>query len=130
MPDLLDQFAAILAARGLQPDRIAADGTLHRLVVAPEGKSIAEALPAFSGGKGEIHIGTPNQVCACCRKPFTVARRARKTIRLCPADTQVPLMYSYRICGKCHALFQRGGIERDAFLVAIDAFHFGDTAEQ
>lgn len=103
---------------------------LHRLVAAPSGKSIAESLPAFSGVKGEIHIGTPNTACACCRKPFTVARQARKAIRLCPADTQVPLMYSYRICGKCYALYQRGGDDREGFLAAIDAFHFGDDARQ
>jgi len=98
---------------------------LHRIVPLPADKLIGDLLPAFSGIKGEIHLGKPNEDCASCRKPFDVVRRPRRSIRLYNPDLAIPVVFSYRVCGACLALYQRGGESCDAFLVAVEAYHDG-----
>lgn len=107
---------------------------LHSIIPLPEGKKIADVLPAFAGIKGELRIGQPSQECACCRKPFSAARKPRRAFRLYPTDMAmlalVPVVVELRICGKCYALHQRGGTDRERFLAAIQAYYLGEDATQ
>jgi hypothetical protein len=105
---------------------------LHSILPLPRGKKIADLLSAFSGIKGEIRIGQPNQECACCRRPFTTARKPRKVIRLVPADVahHLPVVVELRICGACMALYQRGGMDRERYFVAVQAYVDGLETSQ
>ncbi|TRZ56538.1 MAG: hypothetical protein D4S02_15420 [Rhodocyclaceae bacterium] len=103
---------------------------LHNMVDLPSGKTIGEVLPAFAGVQHEFHIGRPNQNCAGCRKPFTVARKPRRKIRLYPTMAVVPIAISLQICGACIAMYQHGGADRDAMLAAVEAFAEGAKADQ
>lgn len=104
--------------------------SMHSIVSMPAGQTIADIFTSFSGIKGELRIGQPNQECACCRKPFTVARKPRKVIRLYPVDiaSQIPVVVEFRICGACLALHQRGGMDRERCLVAVQAYFDGQEA--
>lgn len=106
--------------------------TLHSMVALPKGKDIAELFPAFSGVKGEIHIGTPNQECASCRKPFTAARKRRKRVRLYSVAVvmHVPVAIDLWVCGRCSAMYERGGNDREAILAAVEAYQTGEEAGQ
>ncbi|WP_154717145.1 hypothetical protein [Sterolibacterium denitrificans] len=102
------------------------------MIALPHEKKVADLIPAFSDIKGEIRIGTPNRDCACCRKPFTAARKPRKVVRLysVAAVVHIPIVIEYRVCGKCFAMHERGGNERNAFLAAIEAYMQGSEARQ
>ncbi|MCX7173405.1 MAG: hypothetical protein NT159_05690 [Proteobacteria bacterium] len=102
---------------------------LHNIDAIPEGKTVGDILPAFANVKNMVHVGEPNSDCASCRKPFTVVRKPRKAILLYPYDTQIPCAFSYRVCGACLAIYQRGGLHRDSFLAAVEAYHNGDSLE-
>ena len=102
---------------------------LHNMDAIPVGLTVGDILPAFAGIKGEIHIGEPNKECAACRKPFTVTRKPRKSIRVYQRCFPVPFAFSYWICGGCYVLHQRGGVERDSFLAAVEAYHMGTSLE-
>ena len=112
-----------LRADGLMKPR------LHYMDAIPEGKTVGDILPAFANVEQVVHVGEPNSDCASCRKPFTVVRKPRKAIRLYPYSAPVPFAFSYRVCGSCLAMYQRGGDEREAFLVAIEAYHEGTSLE-
>jgi len=96
---------------------------LHNIAAIPEGMVVGDILPAFAGVQHHFYIGAPDKVCACCVKSFTSVRRPRRIIRLYPFFTRIPFACQYLICGKCFAQYQRGGHERDAFLVAVEAYH-------
>ena len=96
----------------------------------PAGTTINEVLPAYADVRHEIHIGSPNQECAGCRKPFTSARKPRRRIRIYPTATLIPVAMSLQICGACMAMYQRGGVDRDAMLAAVEAFAEGVEADQ
>ncbi|MBK9019624.1 MAG: hypothetical protein IPL72_06340 [Sulfuritalea sp.] len=98
---------------------------LHSLDALPDGKTIGDILPAFSGVKGEIHLVKPNEDCASCRKPFGMVRRRRKFIRLYNPNLPAPVAFDYWVCGSCLAMHQRGGKESDAFLAAVELYHNG-----
>ncbi|MBK8762093.1 MAG: hypothetical protein IPM03_17065 [Sulfuritalea sp.] len=102
---------------------------LHRMVPLPAGKTIGDVLSVFAGIKGEIHLGEPNADCAACRKPFSMVRRPRKSIRLYSPDLLLPVVFSYRVCGACLVLHQRGGESCDGFLAAVEAYHNGNAIE-
>lgn len=103
---------------------------LHRMNEVPSGKLVGDLLPVFSAVKDEFHIGEPNKECACCRKPFTITRKPRKSVRLYPCAASIPFAYQYRICGACVAMYERGGADREAFSAAIDAYHHNEGADQ
>ncbi|WP_299066982.1 hypothetical protein [Accumulibacter sp.] len=105
---------------------------LHNLVGVPAGKTLAEVLPAFAGVTNEVHVGQPATECAACRKPFNAVRKRRKSVRLFPAALCqiVPVALQYGLCGRCFAQYQRGGADREAVLVAIDAYSDGVEATQ
>jgi len=103
---------------------------LHNLHEIPAGKTVGDVLPAFSDVHHVIHVGTPNAICPGCRKPFTAARKRRKSIRLYPADALVPIAFQYSLCGACFVRHNAGGEVREALLVAISAFVDGDEARQ
>jgi len=103
---------------------------LHNLVELPAGKTIADVLPAYAFVNREYRIGSPAVVCAGCRKPFTAVRKRRKMIRLYPVEVFMPMALDYPLCGRCYALYQRGGNDREAILVAVDAFSDGEEASQ
>ena len=102
---------------------------LHRLDAIPEGKTVGDILPVFAGVKGDLRIGEPDRSCASCRKPFTLARKPRKSMRLYPYSAAIPMAFEYRICGACYVIFQRGGDEREGFLAAVEAYHDGEMLE-
>lgn len=104
--------------------------TLHNLTEVPPGASLADILPAFAGVKHEIIIGTPNRECACCRKPFNEARKRRKVLRIAATWIEVPLLYSFHICGRCFALHQKGGAVRDSVMAAVQRYLEGVEAKQ
>lgn len=95
----------------------------------PEDKGIGDLLPAFKGIKGEFRLGEPNQECACCRKPFSNARKPRRVCRLYPVWVKIPVIVELRICGNCYAIHQRGGVDREAVIAAIEAFCFDETQQ-
>jgi len=103
---------------------------LHSMVAVPEGKTLADLIPALSAVKGEIRIGTPNPECASCRLPFDAVRKPRKAVRMCPIQSAVPIIVELRICGRCHALHQAGGAARDGVLAAIQAYCEEEQASQ
>lgn len=103
---------------------------LHNIEQIPEGKTIGDINPVFSNIVGEIRIGKRSQCCTSCRKPFGVARKPRKEIRLYPVESVAPIAFAYPICGLCAAQFRRGGSERDGVLAAVESFHYGDEASQ
>lgn len=102
---------------------------LHNIDAIPEGKTVGDILPTFAGIKGEIRVGEPNEECAACRKPFSVVRKPRNVIKLYPQFAPIPFAFSYRICGACNAMHQRGGLERESFLAAVEAYHLGTSME-
>lgn len=103
---------------------------LHSMTEVPPGTTIAEILPAFAGVKHEIIIGTPNQECASCRKPFNEARKRRKVVRMAPTWIAMPVVFSFHICGRCSALHQKGGLARDGVMAAVQAYCEDDEARQ
>ncbi len=105
---------------------------MHSIVSLPAGQTIADVLPSLSGIKGELRIGEPNKECACCRKPFSVARKPRKVVRLWPVDvaSRLPVAVEFRICGSCLALYQRGGMDRERYFAAVQAYFDGQEAGQ
>lgn len=103
---------------------------LHRMVELPQGKSIGDINDVYSGVKTHFHIGSPNTVCASCRKPFNAARKPRRQVLIYPAQTRVPVIVSLRICGHCLRLTQLGGAHKESVLCAVEAFFEGDEALQ
>lgn len=103
---------------------------LHDFVALPRGLNVADVLPAFAAVEHEVHIGVPNRICGSCRKPFTAARRPRKTLLVYPVHLPVPVRFDVLICGSCLALHRRGGAARDGVLAALQAFIEGEEAGQ
>ncbi len=103
---------------------------IHSVTEVPPGAKISDILPTFAGVKHEIIIGTPNSDCASCRKPFNETRKRRKAVRMAPTGIALPVMFSFHICGRCLALYQQGGSERDGVMAALQAYCEGDEAAQ
>lgn len=103
---------------------------LHNLEEIPEGMTAGDFNPAFANIKQEVRLGKRSDRCACCRKPFTAIRKARRDIRLYPADLPIPVAWAYPICGCCAVLWRKGGSDRESVLAAVEAFHLGDRADQ
>lgn len=103
---------------------------LHNMVPIEEGKTVADLLPAFSGVRNEVRIGKPNTVCPGCRKPFNAVRKPRKALRMYPIASTVPIAFSFNICGKCYALHQSCGADRDGVLAAVESYCHGEEASQ
>lgn len=102
---------------------------LHDMVFLEDIENVGDILPAFANVKNEVHVGEPNKECAGCRKPFTLARKARKNVRIYPMQSILPICFSFRICGSCLALHEKGGADRDAVLSSVQAFCEGDAAK-
>ncbi len=102
---------------------------LHDMVFIEDVKDVAAILPAFADVKNEVRAGEPNKSCAGCRKPFNAARKPRKSVRIYPVRSVVPVCFEFRICGKCLAQHQAGGAGRDAVLASVQAFIEGDAAK-
>jgi hypothetical protein len=102
----------------------------HSLELVPEGKKIGDVAPAYAGIEKEVRIGKTSKVCASCRKPFSAVRKARKEIRLHAVDLELPIAWTYPLCGACVARYQRGAHDRDAVLAAVEAFHLGERPTQ
>lgn len=103
---------------------------LHETRIIPEGKTVGDLLPAFSGVKHELHLGEPNPECAGCRKPFSGVRKPRKAIRMYPAFSPVPVAFSFNICGACARMWQKGGADRDGVSASVTAYCEGTEATQ
>jgi hypothetical protein len=103
---------------------------LHDALYIPEGQTVGEVLPAFSGVTNELHLGEPNRECASCRKLFSAVRKPRKAIRLYPAWTPIPIAFSFRICGACADLWRQGGDSRDGVSASLIAYCTGNGATQ
>jgi len=103
---------------------------LHDITPIPEGKTVGDLLPVFSNVKNYIFAGDPNKVCASCRKPFTNVRKPRKAVRLYPVETKIPISFSLNICGRCLAIYERGGPGRDGFIASVGSFFYGEEATQ
>lgn len=93
----------------------------------PNGKSVADMLPTFSDVTQNVGLlGEHEQsTCACCGKPFSRTRRPQLGFRLYPVISLVPVVFEYRICGKCEARYREGGFKRDRVLAAIQTFMMG-----
>lgn len=96
----------------------------------PAGQSVGDLLPAFAEVKHAVHLGEPNKECAGCRKPFTAARKPRRSLMVYPVGLPLPIAFVYRICGSCIAEYRKGGEAREAMLSAIDAYIDGAEATQ
>lgn len=105
-------------------------GVMCAMIEIPKGKSVGDVLDVFSGVKHRFYIGTPNPVCASCRKPFNTERKPRRAVRMYPVRSLAPILFSYNICGCCFALIQKGGADKEAVLVALEAYRDGDEAQQ
>jgi hypothetical protein len=103
---------------------------LHSMTMIPEGKTVGDLLPVFSGVKHELFVGKSNPVCASCRKPFNAIRKPRKAIRMYPVAADVPLAYSFNICGACVRLVANGGADHDAVLASVEAYCEASEAKQ
>ena len=100
--------------------------SFHSLIPLPEGERVQDVLPQFAEVRNELAIGMPAPNCAGCRKPFTAARKRRLNVRLYPIHCLVPVAFAYCLCGACAMKYRRGGIEREAVIAAVEAFHLGD----
>ncbi len=103
---------------------------LYSMTEVPPGATLEDILPVFAGVKHEMTIGTPNRECASCRKPFNQTRKRRKSVRMAMTRLVVPIIFSFHICGRCLALHQKGGVERDGVMAALQAYCEGDEAAQ
>jgi hypothetical protein len=103
---------------------------LHKMREIPAGQSVGDLLPAFAEVEHAVHLGEPNKGCPGCRKPFTAARKPRRSITVYPVGLPLPIAFAYRICGGCLAEYRKGGEARDAMLAAIDAYIDGAEATQ
>ena len=100
---------------------------LHNIVGIPAGMTIGDLLPVFSEVKHEVLIGRPNRECASCGKPFNDLRKRRAIIRLYPADTLVPVVCQFHLCGRCSHLYRSGGVTKEGALAAVEAYFKGDA---
>lgn len=98
------------------------DRKLHGMTQLPPGKKVGDVLPIFSGITQEVFAGKPNLDCASCRKPFTAVRKRRKAVRMYPVRAALPAVFSFDICGRCLALYRKGGADRDGVLAAVEAY--------
>ena len=97
------------------------------LAPLPEGKRVQDVLPAFAAVTDELGpIGEPCPVCPGCSKPFTVARKRRLGVRLYPANSPVPVVLRYDLCGKCSHAFREKGAAYESLIAHIQAFVNGD----
>lgn len=105
---------------------------LHNLIELPAGKTLADVLPVFKDIENEVHVVTPQPVCAGCRKPFTAVRKRRKAFRLYPFGIcrSWPVAFAHSLCGRCWSLYQAGGVRKEALLASIDAFDDGQEVMQ
>lgn len=103
---------------------------LHSMTRLPPGKNVGEVLPAFSGINKQVFAGNPNLDCASCRKPFSAVRKRRKAVRMYPIRSVLPVAFSFDICGRCWALYQKGGDECDGVLASVEAYCENRAASQ
>lgn len=101
---------------------------MHGMVEIPEGKTVGEVLPTFSGVTTEVFCGQPNPCCASCRKPFDLVRKRRKAVRMYPVNAAIPFAFSYDICGSCLAKYRKGGAERDGVMASVESYCNGEEA--
>lgn len=106
------------------------ESCLHGIVEIPAGKTVGDLLEVFQGVKHNIFLGEPNRICAGCRKPFDVARKPRKAVRLYPVQSLGPIAFSYNICGHCLSSIRKGGYAKQGVLASVEAFHSGEEAGQ
>jgi hypothetical protein len=81
----------------------------HNLIDIPDGITLCEFLPTFADFKHEVLIGEPNSECASYGKRLSEVRKRRGRIRLFPANSPVPIIHQFYVCGRCAYLYQRGG---------------------
>jgi len=93
-------------------------------------KVVENLFPSCSRASNELHLGEPNPECACCRMPFSAVRGRRKAVRLRPLLVPVPMAFEFDICGRCLALYKRGGAARAGVLTAVKAYCEGTEACQ
>ena len=76
--------------------------------------------------ENEIHIGTPNPECACCRKPFTTKRVRAASVRVKPPVSYVPIQFSFHICAKCLRDAKRSTSALERLYRRVQAYHMGE----
>ena len=79
----------------------------------------------------EVHLGTPNPECACCRQPFDETRRRAGSVRIAPQLPGLPLgafQFQYDICGDCKTAAAVDQDSHDATLRKVVSYHMGDEA--
>lgn len=95
----------------------------HGMTQIPAGKTVQDLLPQYANVKNELGpIGTPCKVCACCEKPFSVTRKPRAEFKIYQVNLTIPVIFLYRICGRCTRQYKKGGKGRDGVLAAIEEF--------
>lgn len=105
------------------PYPVGARMKINRFEMLPDDVKIGDVLPAFAGVESELHVGTPCNQCAGCHKEFDAVRKPRRAIRI--FLDPIPLAFQYRLCGRCAAMHQRGGADREALVAGIEKFFFG-----
>lgn len=103
---------------------------LHQMIAVPEGKTLSDVLPRFLGLRMEVVNAQPVEVCAGCRKKFSLLRKRRKAVKMHPIGSKLPLVFVLHICGHCQALYQRDGTAREGLLASIQAHCEGVAATQ
>ncbi len=73
----------------------------------------------------EMHIGTPNNDCACCRQPFSALLAPVGNVRVAPAFTLLNISFEYRLCQDCVTEMKAGGERAKNAAMKINAYHMG-----
>lgn len=93
---------------------------MHKLIEIPEGKRVQDLLPIYA--TAILEIGNQCPVCPSCSKPFTAARKPRVAIKLYPIKCGLPIVFAYRLCGRCAKDYHDGGDKKSAVLASVQRF--------
>lgn len=85
------------------------------------------SLNITNGSDDELHIGTPNERCACCLAQFSDSRKRAGSLRWRPIEG-VEIFMSYGICGKCLAAASQGGKALRRVAKRVRMFHLGEVS--
>lgn len=96
---------------------------INRMLQIPPGKTMQEMLEQYANAKTElVQISTQCKVCACCEESFSATRKPRAEFKICQANSTIPVVFLYRICGRCMRQHKKGGEERDSVMAALQKF--------
>lgn len=72
----------------------------------------------------ELHLGTLNPECACCRKPFDADIQRAAAVRI--ASPMPWVSYEYHVCGECLREAKRAEKLMQQLTDRVLSYHQGD----